>query len=586
MSESLNPTLKDAQAALQQQNWIRWQNLVEQALEQEHDFTVLRQLAGFAYQVQDWEYCARLLRRAAGVFPVEGELPLSFQELQDERLRVCYQAGFQDEALVILSQNLADLPVLPTDLNVPIELPQADRQRFVRYLSDRGMLYVQMNRHQEALEDWNFAARLEPENASLWVNIARLTERFRAQESQNIAKMAYIKALTLKPEMGAVWNSLGNVYLEHDELEHAAQAYQKAKEHGYDNAKLKLNTALLRWQEGHPGEALQRLNSLVQTEPEDARIHYNRAMLRMMHGEIAEGFAEHEAWRHQYQHPVLAIQRHKALPLWNGQALNHLLISCEQGFGDNIQFARYISILRERCERITLECYDELYALFQRLSAVLNDQRIQVIRIEDPLPSDLDAWCPMLRLPHLAGTTLESIPAPIPYFDVTGHDYHQAWVIGCVWAPGLSKELADIRRFKQRQVPPEHFVRLAERFPQAHFVKLQRQTPELPEGPPEIQALPAPIENFLDTARYLKGLDLLISVDTATAHLAGALNVPVWTLLPERSDWRWMLEREDTPWYPSMRLFRQRQRGDWAPSFVAIQNALQAALEYNHFRPC
>ena len=575
----MSQLLQEAQQALQQQNWLKWQSLARQAISQEQDYWILRQLAGLASQAQDWEHCAHLLRRAVAVYPTEGTPQVSLQQLQDERLRICYQAGYHDEALVILSQNLADLPVLPTDNNAPIELPAEERQRFARALSERGLLYVNLNRDQEGLEDWLIAARLDPDNVAHWVNIGRLLEKHRSQESQNTAKMAYIKAVTLAPEMGAVWNSLGNVYLEHDELEHAAQAYQNAADNGYNNAKLKLNQALLHWQQGQATQALHELHQLVQEAPDDARVHYNRAMLRLLHGEIREGFAEHEAWRHKVQHPALARTRHKGLPMWEGQKTKHLLLSCEQGFGDNIQFIRYLTLLRDRAERITLECYAELFPLFAQLKGL--DPAVQLIRFEDPLPQDIDTWCPLIRLPYIAQTDASTTPAPVPYFETQESWHSPAEItVGCVWAPGVSNELADIRRFHQRLVPVKHFSRLSELYPQISFVDLQRQSEDCP---PAIQALPGAIESFADTAYYLKGLDLLISVDTATAHLAGALNVPTWLLLADRSDWRWMLERSDTPWYPSMRLFRQRQRGEWADVFVALQNALNDALESGQF---
>ena len=267
-----------------------------------------------------------------------------------------------------------------------------------------------------------------------------------------------------------------------------------------------------------------------------------------------------------------------AQPPWDGSELNGktVLLHAEQGLGDSIQFVRYVPMVRDRGGKVVLQCQPALSRLFTGLPGI-----DRVIKNGDPIPR-FDAHCPLLSLPRAFGTTLDSIPASVPYLTAdpaAALDWAKRLAdrpgkkVGIVWA-GRAGYVGD----RTRSLSLTTLAPLA-CASGITWYSLQKgyaaaQISDAPQGM-ELIDRTAELNDFADTAALIANLDLVISVDTAVAHLAGAMGKSVWTLLPYAPDWRWLLNRDDSPWYPTMRLFRQQRPGDWGEVIQRIAESLR-----------
>ena len=315
----------------------------------------------------------------------------------------------------------------------------------------------------------------------------------------------------------------------------------------------------------------------LELKPDFAEAHLQQSLLSLVTGDFQRGWTEYE-WRwkdKQWQ------RRNFSQPLWDGQRLEGktILLHAEQGLGDTIHFVRYVPQVKQRGGTVIVECPKPLLSL---LTSGAGIDRL-VGRGEELPPFDLQA--PLLSLPGIFRTSLETIPADVPYlFADPGLVEHwrrelgsiAGFKIGIAWH-GSPKHPND----RNRSIPLASFEPLA-RCSRVRLLSLQKGT-----GAEQLQDLAGRIpvadvgsrlDDFRDTAAVLVNLDLVIACDTAVAHLAGALGVPVWVALPFTADWRWLLDRSDSPWYPTMRLFRQRQPGDWPGVFEDIKAELAARL--------
>ena len=256
--------------------------------------------------------------------------------------------------------------------------------------------------------------------------------------------------------------------------------------------------------------------------------------------------------------------------MWNGSdpAGRTILVHVEQAYGDTIQFVRYVPMLAARGARVILETFGPLKSLLEQ--SQLPSTRIVVNG--EQLPA-FDVHIPLLSLPRIFGTTLDTIPATVPYLSVSPDEVSRwrdrifssapdakALKVGLVWA-------GNAKPYPNRTCPPEYLSRLSEIGEVAYFSVQKGDDADPARSPPRDLPtidLSVDLNDFSDTAAAMLNLDLIISIDTVTAHLAGALGRPTWTLLPRVADWRWLLDREDSPWYPTMRLYRQTTAGDWA----------------------
>ncbi|HEV2363704.1 MAG TPA: tetratricopeptide repeat protein [Caulobacteraceae bacterium] len=339
-----------------------------------------------------------------------------------------------------------------------------------------------------------------------------------------------------------------------------------------------VNLAVLLYARGEPDASIASAEQALALKPEAPGAHFALAEAYLLKGELAKGWEEYE-WR--FRMPgVPPLLPEGAPPQWQGETLEgkRLLLVADQGFGDCIQFARYIPWAASRAGEVALACSPELKPLIGGVSGVAK----AFVRWEDCPKAD--AHLPLSGLPRLHGTTLANAPADIPYL-ATEPERRARWArrleelcasahrrIGLVWAGRPTHKNDANRSTTLAALEPlgasegVTFVALQKGGPETQIAGWFAAAPLVNLGPE--------LESFADTAAALESLDLVISVDTAVGHLAGALGRPIWLMLAHVPDWRWLQERADSPWYPSLRLFRQSAHGDWPGVVAAVGRAL------------
>ncbi|HMJ41192.1 MAG TPA: glycosyltransferase, partial [Pseudolabrys sp.] len=344
---------------------------------------------------------------------------------------------------------------------------------------------------------------------------------------------AYARALAIDPSRVEIWITLGNTF---DRLQ-------------------------------RHDDALRCWDHALTLKPDCAEAHWNKGLEQLLLGDFEQGFAEYEwRWKRAGNAP-----RDFGVPQWRGEDVSGtslagktILLHAEQGFGDTIQFVRYLPTLAARGAKIVLEVPDSLMPLIGDIDGV-----IAMISRGQPHPP-IDLHCPLMSLPLAFGTTLATIPATVPYLRAPAERV-EAWRarlpasgklrVGLVWSGKPTHRNDHNRSIAFAQLAPVLAV------PNIDFVSLQRDVRET--DAPALQNAAAVLRpdldqaDFADTAAIIETLDLVIAVDTAVAHLTGALAKPLWLLLPLCPDWRWLLDRTDSSWYPGARLFRQPRIGDW-----------------------
>jgi Tfp pilus assembly protein PilF len=376
-------------------------------------------------------------------------------------------------------------------------------------------------------------------------------------------------AIRLDPAMPDGHYNLGLVLYALGQLDEAAASYRHSLQLRPENPFAHNNLGDLLRELGSPGEAIDHLNQAIALVPQYAKAHYNRSLVWLSQGRLAEGWAEYE-WR--LQCPDVNLRRF-AEPQWNGEPLGErrLLVHAEQGLGDTFQFIRYLPLVYERCHHVTVEAPAALVPLLAT-SGVKN-----LVSTGAPCPP-ADVQSPLMSLARIFSPTLETIPNTVPYLfaDAALSEHWRGeltkfagYRVGIFWqgrtsyredrfrSVALSQfaplaQVSGVQLFSLQKGPgSEQISSVQERF---HVVDLGSAADER-LGP------------FMDTAAIMKNLDLIVTTDTASAHLAGALGVPVWCVLRSSPDWRWLVDRDDSPWYPTMRLFRQKSAGDWPGVF-------------------
>jgi tetratricopeptide (TPR) repeat protein len=390
------------------------------------------------------------------------------------------------------------------------------------------------------------------------------------------AARAQRRAIAAKPDFAEAHSNLGNALHALRRFEEAIEAYHRAIELNPDYADGWANLGTTLHHSGHFEEGIATLRHAIALAPHHANARSGLGILLLMRGDLAEGWDEYE-WR--LRSSERKGPRFPENP-WQGEnpAGKHIYVQAEQGFGDAIQFVRYAPFLAARGARVTLRVHQQLLRLLRESLpgiTVLGDRG-------DPAPYQWDAV--LLSLPRLFKTRLETIPAHVPYLRPPA-EAASRWrarlatmtglKIGLVWA-GNPEHVNDQRRsIGLAQLAPLFAI------PGTSFASLQYgpRTADLKvldkRGGRPIDNLGPEFEDFVDTAAAIAALDLVITVDTSVAHVAGALGKPVWVLLPWVTDWRWLLNREDNPWYPTLRLFRQRKGEDWSRVIAHLTDELR-----------
>ena len=439
---------------------------------------------------------------------------------------------------------------------------------YAEVLANRGNALLRLNRLEAALACYERAIALKPDYFVAHYNRGNaLLALGRAEE----ALAAYDRALALVPNHADALNNRGNALLRLGRAEQALASYEQALALSPVNAEAVNNRGNALSAMGDVTQALAAFDAAAALDPQRADAVYNGAMARLALGDFARGWAQYEARWNVSQ--FLPQRRNFAAPLWLGaEPLDGktILLHAEQGFGDTLQFIRYLPLVAARGASVLLEVQAPLKSLLAITPGIT-----QIFAGGEALPA-FDTHCPLMSLPLAFGTTLATIPAEVPYVGAPA-DRVARWQVrlgalarprvGLVWA-GRPTHLNDRNRSLalQRLVPL-----LAD--PRVAFVSLQRELRAEDEAVlrahPAIVDVSAELTDFADTAAAIGALDLVVSVDTAVVHLAGAMGKPVWVLLPHAVDFRWLYGRDDSPWYPSARLFRQTAPGDGTTSLRA-----------------
>ena len=377
------------------------------------------------------------------------------------------------------------------------------------------------------------------------------------------ASEALSAAVRLNPSFAPGWLNLGNALTDLDDLPAAEAHCRHALGLDPNLIEARVSLGFILTAQGRLAEAVAVLEAAIETHPHNVHAHWNLATAALLAGDLQRGFAEYE-WRKRhdrYRHDFANLPG----PVWDGSDPRGLtiLIRAEQGLGDTVQFARYVASVAQRGGTPVLACAPSLVPMLKSIAGS------EVISKYDPLPRH-DAWIDQLSLAHVFGTTLDTIPFPAGYLSadpVLTEAYRAslppARCIGLAWSGN------PMHRNDHRRTPPADVFAPVAKLPDCHVISL------IPERTLPGIARPArPLTDFSETAALIAALDLIVTVDTAVAHVAGALRKPAWVLLPHAPDWRWLLQRNDTPWYDSLRLFRQPCPGDWHSVIASVVAAL------------
>jgi tetratricopeptide (TPR) repeat protein len=431
---------------------------------------------------------------------------------------------------------------------------------------------VQAGQPEAALVEAEAGLARQPQLAEGW--LARGIA-LRALGHAAEAMSALERAAELAPDAASVLLAMANARADCGDTATAAELLRQAILRAPQLAEAHASLGAVLTAEGRLPEAIAACNGAIAVDPRFAPGWWNRAVARLLAGDLEGGFEDAE-WRKR--HPRFAAD-FAALsgPEWTGEALagRHLLVHAGQGMGDTIQFARYLPALVGMGARVTLACAEALVPLLSRIEGVA------VVARAEGLPAH-DLWVDQMSLPHLLG--VETVPLPQGYLTADParvaawrREIGMGMRIGLVWAgnPAHSND-------RNRSLPPSMAARLlrpVQRIvassPRLRLVGLQAGARHGELAPLGVLDVSAGLTDFAETAALVSALDLVVTVDTAVAHLAGALGRPAWVMLPHAPDWRWQLARGDSPWYASVRLFRQPAPGDWDSVARAVAAALR-----------
>ena len=468
----------------------------------------------------------------------------------------CFQSGLASKAEELL------LKVLRTD-----------KSNFIA-LEILGLIKASSGAHLEAIQYFEQVILIEPNNASTQNNLAKaISEGSLAYLNRGIALRVdhhfsealpyFDQAIAINPNYADAHFNRGIALQFLGRLEEALESYDQTMRIQPEFAEVYFNAGIAFRDLQRPIEALANFDFAIKVNPDHSLAHWNKALLLLLRGDFQQGWIEHE-WR--WKSVIKGDARNFPQPLWLGDQslLNKtILLYSEQGFGDTIQFCRYTKLISKLGAKIILEVEPALVDLLSELEGV-----DQIIAKGDPLPN-FDFQCPLLSLPLAFKTTIETIPVAHRYIQANKEKVN-AWKtklgekrkprIGIAWngSPFHNND-------HNRSINIAEIIPLLS--PSYEYICLQKTIRTLDEvalkGGVNIKFFGDELQDFSDTAALCELMDIVISVDTSLAHLAGALGIPTWILLPLHPDWRWLLDRSDSPWYPSVTLYRQKSEGDW-----------------------
>lgn len=436
-------------------------------------------------------------------------------------------------------------------------------------------LYAQVLENLGRLDQAEMVLRLmvsrDAKNFNAVLNLGNLLQN-QGKIDDSIA--CYKRALTLQAKP-FIFSNLGAALRKKHSFNEARDAYCISLIMEPANAGGAYNFANLLKETGDLDASIRQSYHAICIEPENASLHWNLSLTQLADGRLRDGFEEYE-WRWRYD-KFPSRQRNFKQPMWDGQSFEGktLLVHAEQGMGDHLQFARFIPMIAALGGKTIVECHPPLMRLFKHFEG-----EVELIeRLSKP--KAFDFHIPLLSVPLVMGLdSFDLFPDTTPYLDLSDEDHFDipemrdgAFKVGFIWGgnPQFSGDF-------ERSTKLDYFLPLAE-MDGVQLFSLQKgdREPELQAAPETIVRLSDRIVDFCDTASIMKQMDLVITTCTSTAHLAGALGVPFWVLLSHNPDWRWLRGRDDNPWYPSARLFRQEKPGDWAGLFARVKDELRSA---------
>ncbi len=492
-----------------------------------------------------------------------------------------HQAGDLAEASRIYKEILRGNPLQPDALHMlgVIAKQQGNNQLALKLIEvalgqrttmplawhNRSLLLRLTGKKDEALQSAQQAVDLDPSFAEAWDVIGVL---LRDKRKLDESRAAHAKAVALCPDNLKFLGNYALLLLATGEWVEAYRVMRKVEQR--DPAILPHTMGNILKAMGYPDRALTYYQRSAAAMPDDTEILTTKSMAHLQVGDFAEGW---KLWEKRADLDV----RFQHIPIWQGQPVEHLLLHEDQGMGDTIQCARYIPELQKYAKRITLQITVPLQRLF---AATLTT--IDIITLNHPVPA-ADARIRLLSLPALFKSDATNIPNTVPYLFAC-EQWRKVWQerltaiprprIGLVWG-GNPDHLND----RQRSIPFSVLQPILAAGA-GHVVSLQKGAQKNGADLAAIGIFDADhfLNDFTDTAGLMAELDLIITVDTSIAHLAGALGKPVWLMLPFDPDWRWLLGREDSPWYPTMRLFRQNQPRNWPEIITRVESELRRYL--------
>ncbi len=472
-------------------------------------------------------------------------------------------------------------------------------------LCNMGNVFRETGRLKQAVNCYHKALRINPNLPEAYNNMGLTYE---LQKEYDTAKVCYQKAIALNPNYFEAHSNLGNIYRKVTNFEAAISQYKQALSIDPDNTAVNYNLGVLLQTTGNPEKALAyyrkaiehhppvadahnnlgkyyqeqnlpdqaigHFDQAIKLVPDHFDAHLNRALSLLATGGFKEGWQEYEwrfkrdQWKKVYPHK-LAGRR------WNGSKFpgKTLLIHTEQGFGDTIWFVRYLPFVKSLGGNVIFEVRPELIDL---LNTYKKWVRLIPMSFDHPPKVAYDYYVPLMSLAGVLKTNVKSIPDRVPYV-CASETMKKKWApriqtnglnVGLVWA-------AKTTNAHGRSCPLEEFLPLFH-LQGVNIYGLQKgeDTFQLNKFSVKMTNLGSCFKNFADTAGAIENLDLVVSVDTSVAHLAGAMGKPVWIVVPCAADWKWLLQRKDSPWYPTMRIFRQPRPGDWAAAIKRIKSGL------------
>ena len=462
-----------------------------------------------------------------------------------QRAVAAHNAGQVSVALQLYQQLLAQQPASPQVLTLLATL-----------LHQQGDV-------AQAVRTFHLALEINPQHPDAYNNLACL---LREQGQLDDALLCLNTACSLRPDYVDAHNNRAAVLCDLDRPAEALLAVERALALQADSLAGHFNRGNALKELGHLADAANEYRWCLQQSPEFAKAAGNLAIVELMLGDYPRGLARYEGrWRNF--DGGAGLHRFPDMPQWRGLALDSpLLIWTEQGLGDSLQMARFLAETAQRSgQRLLLQCHAPLQRLLQQNFAAIAD----VYVIGEPLPAF--GWqCPMMSLPHVLGKSLQELPGHWPYLHAAAPVAGSRRRVGLCWQSGVHG--SDNREQRRKSLP----LAVLEGLPQwgdIEFVCLQKDIDVPHWMATDIQAC----RDLADTADLINSLDLVLSVDTAVAHLAGALGKPVWLMLKFDGGNFWLDGRSDSPWYPSMRIFRQPAPGDWPAVIAAIGSELARA---------